>query len=56
VNDFANLKVEEAREKYDLGKDSQDWKIAWAQTDLKESFLSKGHLAPVLRAGASNFL
>ena len=48
VNDFANLPVEEAREKYDLGKDSQDWKIAWAQTDLKESGLSKGQLAPVL--------
>ncbi|GBL44570.1 adenine specific DNA methyltransferase [Sulfuriferula multivorans] len=48
VNDFAHLPVEDAREKYDLGKDSQDWKIAWAQTDLKESGLSDGKLASVL--------
>jgi len=48
VNDFANLPVEEAREKYELGKDSQDWKVALAQTDLKESGLSEGQLAPVL--------
>ncbi len=34
INDFASLDVEEARRKYDLGKDSQDWKVELAQSDV----------------------
>lgn len=35
--DFMSLPVEVAREKYNLGKDVQDWKVEWAQQDLRES-------------------
>ncbi|MDO8369329.1 MAG: type ISP restriction/modification enzyme, partial [Candidatus Nitrotoga sp.] len=48
VNDFANLSVEEAREKYALGKDARDWQVALAQADLKASGLTETKLAPVL--------
>lgn len=48
VNDFADLDPEEARAKYDLGKDSQDWKINLAQKDIKKSNLSKDNLATIL--------
>lgn len=48
VNDFAHLPAEEAREKYALGKDAQDWKVALAQADLKASGLEEAKLAPVL--------
>ncbi|MGC2458267.1 MAG: type ISP restriction/modification enzyme [Gallionellaceae bacterium] len=48
VNDFASLPVEEAREKYTLGKDAQDWKVGLAQADLKASGLTEDKLATVL--------
>ncbi|HIK10148.1 MAG TPA: N-6 DNA methylase [Oscillatoriaceae cyanobacterium M33_DOE_052] len=35
VNDFASLSPEEARQKYDLGKDTRDWKVELAQKDLR---------------------
>ena len=34
VKDFASLPSEEARNKYDLGKDVRDWKVKLAQDDL----------------------
>lgn len=34
---FYKMDSEMARITYNLGKDSQDWKISWAQDDLKES-------------------
>lgn len=34
VQDFATLDSEEARSKYRLGKDVQDWQVAWAQDDV----------------------
>jgi predicted helicase len=37
VQDFANGDTEAMREKYSLGKDAQDWKVAWAQKDLRDS-------------------
>ena len=37
VNDFANLSVEEARQKYNLGSDARDWSVQMAQNDLKKS-------------------
>ena len=43
VRDFAALPVEEARQKYTLGKDSKDWKVELAQRDVKESGLSKAN-------------
>ena len=35
VTDFISLSVDEAREKYQLPKDSQDWKIHLAQADIR---------------------
>jgi len=35
VHDFANLSEEEARDKYRLGSDVRDWKVASAQKDLR---------------------
>lgn len=48
VQDFAVLPVEAARDKYELGRDSQDWKVEWAQQDLKQSGPDKRKLVPVL--------
>ena len=41
VNDFALLPEEVARKKYKLSKDVRDWKVAYAQRDLKESGLKE---------------
>jgi predicted helicase len=38
VKDFAALEVEDARSKYKLGDDVRDWRVSWAQNDLKETF------------------
>jgi predicted helicase len=48
VNDFASLPVEEARSKYDLGKDARDWQVALAQKDLRDSGPAQSKLAPIL--------
>lgn len=48
ASDFASISVEEARAKYNLGKDARDWKVAFAQKDLNESGPSRGQLARVL--------
>jgi hypothetical protein len=47
VNDFAFLPPDEAREKYQLGKDTRDWRIEHAQRDLKRSGLIKDHFVPL---------
>ena len=47
VQDFAALPVEEARQKYELGNDARDWKIALAQRDLEDSGLSQDHIVPI---------
>lgn len=57
VADLANLPPEEARIKYNLGKDARDWKVEFAQKDLRtpDSFIKtkeagpfKDKLAPIL--------
>jgi predicted helicase len=48
INDFVNLSPEQARIKYNLGKDSQDWKIDLAQKDIKQSNLSTDKLTRIL--------
>ncbi|KAB0242691.1 DNA methyltransferase [Microcystis aeruginosa EAWAG127a] len=48
INDFVNLSPEEARIKYNLGKDSRDWKVNLAQKDIKQSNLCKDKLTPIL--------
>ncbi len=48
VANFVRLDPELAREAYNLGKDSQDWKVEWAQKDLLESGPDKKHVVPIL--------
>ena len=48
VQNFAGLDPAFARKSYNLGEDSRDWKIKFAQNDLKESGLSKKHLVRIL--------
>ncbi len=45
---FANMDPELARRAYKLGRDVRDWKVAWAQRDLKESGLNRDKIVPVL--------
>ena len=47
VEDFAKLEVEQAREKYKLGSDANDWQVQWAQMDLRKTGLSKNRIVPV---------
>jgi len=48
VNDFSTLSTEKARDKYDLGKDARDWKVEFAQNNLKQSGLEKSKIVPIL--------
>lgn len=40
TNDFQNLSESEIRSKYQLPEDGRDWKIKWAQDDLKKGYES----------------
>lgn len=40
INEFVNLSDDNARKKYNLGKDARDWSIAMARADLKKSPLN----------------
>ncbi len=48
VQNFARLESELARQTYQLGQDARDWKVEFAQNDLKESGLDKNHLTEIL--------
>ena len=48
VNDFCNLDIETARQKYDLRKDSRDWKVNLAQKDIRQSGLNNELIKPIL--------
>ena len=53
VSDFTVLTVEDARIRYSLRKDSQDWKISWAQADVRSHTDQDRpdydkHIAPIL--------
>ncbi len=48
VTDFIRLSPEEARERYQLGPDARDWKVSFAQQDLKESGPDKKKICPIL--------
>jgi len=47
INDFVNLEIEDARNKYNLGKDVRDWKVAYAQKDLLDSNLNVENILPI---------
>lgn len=48
IQAFTSRKPEEARKIFNLGKDSQDWKIYDAQQDLKSYGLRKDKISPIL--------
>ena len=48
VSDFVQRDSEEAREKYCLGKDADEWKVTLAQDDLRHSGPSKSKILPIL--------
>ena len=45
---FAELSEDDARTRYDLRRDSQDWKVRWAQADIRSHPDVNAHLTPVL--------
>jgi len=47
VRHFAGLSGEEARQHYQLGKDSNDWKVALAQDDIRSSGPTKSNCVPI---------
>jgi hypothetical protein len=48
VRGFAEQDTELARRTYDLGDDARDWKVSFAQEDLKRSGPQKQNIIPVL--------
>ncbi len=48
VKDFVSLPVEEARKKYDLGKDTRDWQVSLAQDDIKRNGIEDSKIVPIL--------
>jgi predicted helicase len=47
LKDFSSLKTEEARRKYNLGKDSRDWSVSRAQQDLIKSGVDDNLITPI---------
>ncbi len=47
VQEFAELSTEEARSRFALGKDVRDWRVIWAQKDVR-SHLTEDHLKPIV--------
>ena len=47
VTEFVSLSVEEARERYNLGRDTQDWKVHLAQADIRNHPDSNLHVKPI---------
>ena len=47
VSDFVSLPIEEARERYNLGRDSRDWQVHLAQSDLRNHADADQHITPI---------
>ena len=47
VTDFVSLSVDEARKKYNLRKDTRDWKVHLAQADLRNYPEADQHVKPI---------
>ena len=47
VTDFVSLSENDARRKYNLGKDSRDWKVRLAQADLRSHPDITQHIQPI---------
>ena len=48
VQNFARLETELARQTYNLGKDSRDWKVKFAQKNLKDTGINKKLVTKIL--------
>lgn len=48
VSDFMKLPPEQARDEYHLPQDVRDWKVEWAQEDLRQAGLSRNKVVPIL--------
>jgi len=48
VTDFISLSVEEARDTYRLPRDSRDWRVHFAQSDIRNHPDSNQHIKPIL--------
>ena len=48
VKNFERIDPELARQAYNLGEDAKDWKVVYAQNDLKESGIDKKYLTRIL--------
>ncbi|MBW7911356.1 MAG: DNA methyltransferase [Alphaproteobacteria bacterium] len=48
IHDFSSLPVEEARKKYNLGKDARDWKIDLAQKELQQTNLNPDNIHQII--------
>jgi hypothetical protein len=47
VKDFTALPIETARNKYELGEDSRDWKVELAQKDIHKHGINQTQIRPV---------
>ena len=47
INEFLALTDEESRIKFNLGKDSRDWKVQYAKADLEKFFPDKGSFTKI---------
>jgi hypothetical protein len=47
IQTFSSLPVERARQQFNLGKDSRDWRVEWAQSDLNKTGLNARHIRPI---------
>ena len=48
VRDFINRPIEATREKFELGRDTRDWKVALAQEDIRSNGPSKKQIVPIM--------
>ena len=48
VSDVVRSDTEEVRDEYGLGKDVRDWRVEWAQEDLRQSGPSRHDIVPIL--------
>ena len=48
VTDFVLLSVDEARERYRLPRDTRDWRVHFAQADIRNHPDSEQHIKPIL--------
>ena len=45
---FAELSEDDARTRYDLGSDARDWRVLWAQADVRSHPDADKHIEPIL--------